>query len=196
MRLLVCLLCCLHRQYATAEIRGSVLVNKLIKVQPVGKTVEKSFVPLTEIPLPRIKAPHGRRHMEDECTKKPGWMEVHDGPRIDIVGDYYDEDAAKTVATVIIPDHIDSKHFEVTTQVPYLTVGHIEAIGYHPSTVRSEHPSECEKIYQDHLEELYSDESADYSEESLEMARMPLFPGGSPLAADDRGLDHIYSDLD
>lgn len=40
------------------------------------------------------------------------------------------------------------KHFEVTTQVPYLTVGPIEAIGYHPSTIKSEHPPECEKIYQ------------------------------------------------
>lgn len=68
------------------------------------------------------------------------------------------------------------KFFEVTTQVPYLTVGPIEAIGYHPSTLKSEHPAECEKIYQDHLAEQYSDENAEYSEESLEMARMPLGP--------------------
>ncbi|CAH2235177.1 jg16165 [Pararge aegeria aegeria] len=68
------------------------------------------------------------------------------------------------------------KHFQVTTQVPYLTLGPIEAIGYHPSTLKSEHPSECEKIYQDHIEDLYSDETTDYSEESLEMAKMPMDP--------------------
>ena len=60
--------------------------------------------------------------------------------------------------------------------MPYLTVGPIEAIGYHPSTIKSEHPSECEKIYQDHIAEMYSDETTDYSEESLEMAKMPVEP--------------------
>lgn len=85
------------------------LLIRLIKVKPVGRIVEKSFIPLTEVPPPRIRPPQVRRHMEDECTKKPGWREVHDGPRVDIIGDYYDEDTAKTVATVIIPDHIDGK---------------------------------------------------------------------------------------
>lgn len=58
--------------------------------------------------------------------------------------------------------------------MPYLTVGPIDGIGYHPSTIKSEHPSECEKIYQDHIAEMYSDETTDYSEESLEMAKMPV----------------------
>ncbi|XP_068632042.1 uncharacterized protein [Battus philenor] len=169
-------------------------MSRLINVKPVGSYVKKSFIPLTEIPPPRIRMPHGRRHMEDECTQKPQWKEVNDGPRVDIVGDYYDDGQAKTVATVRIPDHIDYKHFQITTQVPYLTVGHIEAIGYHPSTIKSEFPSECEKIYQDHLEDQYSEESTDYSEESLEMARIPLLPGGSP--ADEKRLEHIYSDLE
>lgn len=82
----------------------------------------------------------------------------------------------------------------MTTQVPYLTVGPIDAIGYHPSTIKSEHPSECEKIYQDHLDEQYSEESKDYSEESLEMARLPLFPANDG-SADDK-LDKLYSDID
>ncbi|CAH2106696.1 unnamed protein product [Euphydryas editha] len=161
----------------TLEIRGSVMMNKLAKVKPVGGVVGKKFVPLTEIPPPQV--PHsksGRRHFEDECSKRPPAREVYDGNQVDIVGDYYDERVAKTVATVIIPDHIDFKHFQVTTQVPYLTLGPIEAIGYHPSTIKSEHPSECEKIYQDHIAEMYSDETTDYSEESLEMAKMPVQP--------------------
>lgn len=77
--------------------------------------------------------------------------------------------------------------------MPYLTVGPIEAIGYHPSTMKSEHPSECEKIYQDHLDEQYSEESKDYSEESLEMARMPLFLQGAYEDAAP-SLENMYDD--
>ncbi|CAH2235176.1 jg16165 [Pararge aegeria aegeria] len=149
----------------------------LTKVKPVGGNLGNRFVPLTEVPPPRV--PHyrsGRRHLEDECSQRPPPREVFEGSKVDIQGDYYDERVRKTVATVIIPDHIDFKHFQVTTQVPYLTLGPIEAIGYHPSTLKSEHPSECEKIYQDHIEDLYSDETTDYSEESLEMAKMPMDP--------------------
>lgn len=86
------------------------------------------------------------------------------------------------------------KHFEVTTQVPYLTLGPIEAIGYHPSTLESDHPSECEKIYQEHIADQYSDEATDYSEESLEMARMPMFPVDRPDPEDQKRIDHFYSD--
>lgn len=97
-----------QRANVTTHTFFTILI-RLIKVKPVGRIVEKSFIPLTEVPPPRIRPPQVRRHMEDECTKKPGWREVHDGPRVDIIGDYYDEDIAKTVATVIIPDHIDGK---------------------------------------------------------------------------------------
>ncbi|KAM3964337.1 uncharacterized protein ACR2FA_001307 [Aphomia sociella] len=166
---------------------------RLIKVKPVGGSVAKSFVPLTELPPPH--APHaGRRHMED-CTQKPEGRVVYEGAKVEIFGDYYEDRIGKTVAKVIIPDHIDHKHFEVTTQVPYLTVGPIEAIGYHPTTIKSDHPSECEKIYQDHLAEQYSDETTDYSEESLEMARMPLFPNKRPQESVEDRIADIYSDL-
>ncbi|KAL0892765.1 hypothetical protein ABMA27_014471 [Loxostege sticticalis] len=159
----------------SSEIRKSVVLNKLVKVKPVGGNVAKTFVPLTEIPPPHLPHVNGRRHFED-CSQKPPAKDVFGGAKVDIFGEYYDDRWAKTVATIIFPDHIDRKFFEVTTQVPYLTVGPIEAIGYHPSTLKSEHPAECEKIYQDHLAEQYSDENAEYSEESLEMARMPLGP--------------------
>ncbi|XP_035432539.1 uncharacterized protein LOC118264206 [Spodoptera frugiperda] len=194
----------LHIYNVASEIRTNVLVNKLAKVRPVGAHVGKSFVPLTEIPPPHV--PHsdhgpeghpdgsGRRHLNDNCNPKKQGEDTIDGPRVDIFPEYYDDKVAKTVATVIFPDHIDHKHFEVTTQVPYLTVGPIDAIGYHPSTIKSEHPSECEKIYQDHLDEQYSEESKDYSEESLEMARLPLFPANDG-SADDK-LDKLYSDID
>lgn len=82
----------------------------------------------------------------------------------------------------------------MTTQIPYLTVGPIEALGYHPNTIKGEHPAECEKIYQDHLAEQYSDESRDYSEESLEMARMPLGPAGEPTYDDDKKIEEMYND--
>ncbi|XP_045535781.1 uncharacterized protein LOC106718199 [Papilio machaon] len=232
MKILIYLVSCLLNQYVSSEIRGSVIVNKILslhddyqhkprvqtfaptynrktkkeivkltddklkKVKPVGNEVKQNFVPLTEIPPPSVHRGHGRRHLEQDCTKKPEWQEVHGGPKIEIIGDYYEEDHAKTVATVVIPDHIDYKHFEITTQIPYLTVGLIEAIGYHPRVIKSEHPSECEKIYQDHLEEQYSEESDDYSEESMEVARMPLFPGGAIPDSDERKLENIYSDLD
>ncbi|XP_059059210.1 uncharacterized protein LOC131852547 [Achroia grisella] len=180
-------------QYVKSEIGHSVVMNKLVKVKPVGASVAKSFVPLTEIPPPH--APHsGRRHMED-CSQKHEYREAHEGANVDIFGEYYDERVAKTVATVIIPNHIDRKHFEVTTQVPYLTVGPIEAIGYHPSTMKSEHPSECDKIYQDHLADLYSDEMTDYSEESLEMARMPLFRNRVLPQSFEERLENMYSDI-
>ncbi|KAF9407413.1 hypothetical protein HW555_003007, partial [Spodoptera exigua] len=185
----------------------------LAKVRPVGAHVGKSFVPLTEIPPPHVPHPNrphpdahkdghkdghtdksGRRHLEDDCIKKPAGKDVIEGPKVDIFPDYYDDKIAKTVATVIFPDHIDHKHYEVTTQVPYLTLGPIEAIGYHPSTMKSEHPSECEKIYQDHLDEQYTEESKDYSEESLEMARLPLSPPNDPSA--EERVEKLYSDLD
>ncbi|CAG5051808.1 unnamed protein product [Parnassius apollo] len=196
MKVLICLVSCLLYRYVTSEIRGSVMVNKLLKVKPVGSDIKSRFVPLTEFPPPYLHGKSGRRHLEDICNKKPEGIEVHDGPRVEIFGDYYDDGGAKTVATVIIPDHIDHKHYQVTTQVPYFTVGHIEALGYHPSTIKGEQPSECEKIYQDHLETLYSDESPEYSEESLEMARMPLFPEGKPPESAEKRLENIYSDLE
>ncbi|CAG9786360.1 unnamed protein product [Diatraea saccharalis] len=180
-----------------AEIRHSIVGNKLFNVKPVGSIVAKNFLPLTEIPPPHLPHEHyhsGRRHLDD-CSEKPRNREVYSGGRVAIFGEYYDDLVAKTVATVVIPDHIDRKHFEVTTQVPYLTVGPIEALGYHPSTMKSEHPSECEKIYQDHLAEQYSDETTDYSEESLEMARMPLAPveGEAPSSFE---FEKLYSDFE
>ncbi|XP_026725329.1 uncharacterized protein LOC113492179 [Trichoplusia ni] len=197
---LLCLIVLLQVYFAASEIRSSLIVNKLSRVRPVGAHVGKSFVPLTEIPPPHIPHIHvspspSRRHLSDDCTKKPPPREVHEGPRVEIFGDYYDDKIMKTVATVIFPDHIDHKHFQVTTQVPYLTLGPIEAIGYHPSTIKSEHPSECEKIYQDHLDDQYSEESKDYSEESLEMARMPLFPAEVPPSIEEH-LDKMYDDMD
>ncbi|CAK1546973.1 unnamed protein product [Leptosia nina] len=179
---------------ASAEIRSSLIVNKLAKVKPVGGTISKSFVPLTELPPPRVHHASGRRHLEDECTKAPTWKEVHEGGKVEIIGDYYEDKVAKTVATVIIPDHIDYKHFQVTTQIPYFTVGPIEAIGYHPSTLKSDHPSECEKIYQDHIADQYSDETRDYSEESLEMARMPLFAQNMRESIEER-FANMYDDM-
>lgn len=88
------------------------------------------------------------------------------------------------------------KHFEVTTQVPYLTVGTIEGLGYHPSTIKGDHPSECEKIYQDHIDNEYSEEDTDVSEESLEMARMPLFPDDRPPDSVEKRLEKLYDDMD
>ncbi|RVE47258.1 hypothetical protein evm_008126 [Chilo suppressalis] len=187
-------------EYSRAEIRSSLVANKLFKVKPVGGNVAQTFVPLTEIPPPHL--PHdqvhsGRRHLDD-CSQKPNPREVEGGGKVAIFGEYYDDGVAKTVATVIIPDHIDRKHFEITTQVPYYTVGAIEGLGYHPSTMKSEHPSECEKIYQDHLAEQYSDETTDYSEESLEMARMPLSPIEQVRASFEKqiGFDQMYSDFE
>ncbi|VVC99180.1 uncharacterized protein LOC126969330 [Leptidea sinapis] len=178
-----------------AEIRSSVILNKLINVKPVGGIVSKNFVPLTEIPPPKKVHVHsGRRHLEDDCSPAPSWHDAHEGGKVDIMGDYYDDGMAKTVATVVIPDHIDTHHFQVTTQVPYLTLGTIDALGYHPSTIKSEHPSECEKIYQDHIADQYSDEMTDYSEESLEMARMPLFPT-NPGASVEQHFANMYDDM-
>ncbi|XP_047517951.1 uncharacterized protein LOC125058004 [Pieris napi] len=177
-----------------AEIRSSLIINKLGKVKPVGGMISKSFVPLTELPPPKIHHRSGRRHLADECTEAPKWKEVHEGGKVDIFGDYYDDKVAKTMATVIIPDHIDYKHFQVTTQMPYFTVGPIDAIGYHPSTLKSDHPSECEKIYQDHIADQYSDETTDYSEESLEMARMPLFAREFHESIEDRFAE-MYDDF-
>ncbi|KAJ0177009.1 hypothetical protein K1T71_007018 [Dendrolimus kikuchii] len=178
----------------TTEIRDSAILNKLIKVKPVGGSIAKNFIPLTELPAPRTPHYHkdGRRHFEEECSQRPSGKNVYEGAKVDLFGEYYDDGVAKTVATVIIPDHIDRKHFEVTSQVPYLTVGPIEGIGYHPTT---DNPNECEKIYQDHLSELYSEEPTDNSEESLEMARMPLFPPDMPVDVEDR-IEKMYSDLD
>ncbi|XP_075973558.1 uncharacterized protein LOC142974873 [Anticarsia gemmatalis] len=171
----LCIVLLLQVYYASCSIRTSLIVNKLTKVKPVGENVGSRFMPLTELPALNVPAASGRRHLPEDCTQKIPGQEVIEGGNVDIIGDYYDDHIAKTVATVIFPDHIDHNHFDVTTQVPYFTVGTIEAIGYHPSTIKSEHPSECEKIYQDHIDDQYSEESNDYSEESLEMARMPLF---------------------
>ncbi|XP_053607850.1 uncharacterized protein LOC128673786 [Plodia interpunctella] len=186
--------------YATAEIGGSPLMNKLVKVRPVGDNLKKSFIPLTEIPPPTIPTfrPPARRHLDvdpDDCTPKSPKEVVYEGAHVGIFGDYYDDAVAKTVATIIFPDHIDHKHFEITTPVPYFTVGLIEAIGYHPSTPKNEHPPECEKIYQDHLADLYSDDTTDYSDESLEVARMPLLPEKDEKEVEAR-LAEIYSDLE
>lgn len=98
---------------------------------------------------------------------------------------------------IIIAVHFLStdKHFQVTTQVPYLTLGPIEAIGYHPSTIKSEHPKECEKIYQDHIQEMYSDETTDYSDESLEMARIPLLPAETIKREYEERFNDMYDDM-
>lgn len=91
-----------------------------MKVKPVGKSVQRNFMPLTEIPPP--KKPHvhidGRRHFED-CSPKPHGVDVVEGGTVDIFGEYYDEKVAKTVATVIIPDHIDRKNFD-TPPSPFI----------------------------------------------------------------------------
>lgn len=84
----------------------------------------------------------------------------------------------------------------MTSQVPYLTLGLIEAMGYHPTSKPGDHPPECEKIYQDHLDDQYSDEDTEYSEESLEMARMPLFPRNLPSFSAEARLEAMYSDFD
>ncbi|XP_060802900.1 uncharacterized protein LOC132902329 [Amyelois transitella] len=187
---------------ARGEIGGSPLMNKLVKVKPVGSNLRRSFVPLTEIPTPPPPVTQvtesARRHLDidpDDCSKSPVKEVVYEGAKVGIFGDYYDDAVAKTVATVVIPDHIDRKHFEVTTQVPYFTVGLIEAIGYHPSTAKNEYPPECEKIYQDHLADMYSDDTTDYSDESLEVARMPLMPEIKGEGLDEK-LDLIYSDME
>lgn len=93
----------------------------------------------------------------------------------------------------LFPIPLAGKFYEVTTQVPYFTVGPIEAIGYHPTT---QTPNECEKIYQDFLEEQYSSGSdTEYSEESLEMARMPFFPKGERDASFEKRLDTMYGEM-
>ena len=184
---------------AMPEIRTGVQANKLAKIKPVGAAVAKNFIPLTELPPPRLPAVHfhdGRRHLEDNCGRPIPNKEVYEGGNVEIFGDYYEERIPKTVATIIFPDHIDHRHFEVTSPVPYLTVGTIEAIGYHPSTIKSEQLSECEKIYQDHIADQYSDETRDLSEESLEMARMPLFPPEGTQAPIDMEQEHnMYEDM-
>lgn len=87
-------------------------------MQPVGAQVAKSFVALTEIPPPKggMHTPHGppdqisgRRHLQDDCNKKPDPKEIFEGPGVDIFAEYYDDKVAKTLATVIFPDHIDRK---------------------------------------------------------------------------------------
>ncbi|XP_063381114.1 uncharacterized protein LOC134667613 [Cydia fagiglandana] len=194
MKVIVCLV--LQAVYVAGVIRKSALLNKLIDVKPVGPHAVKKFVPLTEIPPPlgAHVHPDGRRHLED-CSPTPWSHNVVDEATVQIIGDYYDDHNEKTVATVIIPDHIDIKHFEVTTQVPYFTVGTIQALGYHPTKPPA--LNDCEKIYQDHMNEQYSEgSSSDYSEESLEMARVPvqaLDPQQPPMDVYD---DKIYQDPD
>ncbi|XP_026333008.1 uncharacterized protein LOC113240022 [Hyposmocoma kahamanoa] len=171
----------------------------LSKVKPVGAPMHKNFLPLTEIPPPHQPLhyhPNGRRHLDDDCTKQPEGKQVWEGGKIHLAQEYYDDAGMRTVATIIFPDHIDHKHFEVTTQVPYLTVGLIDGIGYHPSTIKSEHPPECEKIYQDHIAEAYSDETTDFSEESLEVARVPLYPpAGTQPPLNSVELAGMYADM-
>ncbi|XP_049869374.1 uncharacterized protein LOC126369125 [Pectinophora gossypiella] len=197
----VVLVLCLAIQTCSSmpEIRTGDAANKLTKIKPVGAAVAKNFIPLTELPPPRLPSVHfhdGRRHLDNDCGKPAPNREVVEGGNVEIFGDYYEEKFAKTVATIIFPDHIDRKHFEVTSPVPYLTVGPIEAIGYHPSTIKSEHLSECEKIYQDHIADQYSDETKDLSEESLEMARMPLFPPeGTQPPIDMEQEANMYEDM-
>ncbi|XP_061713519.1 uncharacterized protein LOC133522264 [Cydia pomonella] len=194
MKVIVCLV--LQAVYVAGVIRKSALMNKLINVKPVGPPAVRKFVPLTEIPPPMGPHVHpdGRRHLED-CTPTPWSHNVVDEATVQIIGDYYDDNSEKTVATVIIPDHIDKKHFEVTTQVPYFTVGTIDALGFHPTKPPA--LNDCEKIYQDHMNEQYSEGvSSDYSEESLEMARVPaeaMDPEKPPMDVYD---DKIYQDPD
>ncbi|XP_041978203.1 uncharacterized protein LOC121732402 [Aricia agestis] len=134
-------------------IRESSFFNKLLSLRPAGKDIQV-FVPLTDIPPPPgrpTEQQSGRRHLEVCEPTTEG--EVYVGSE----------------ATVIMPDHIDHKHFEVTSPVPYLTVGPIDGVGFHGKTLPP--MDACEKIYQDHLATLYSDE--DYtSQESLEIARV------------------------
>ncbi|KAL4709955.1 hypothetical protein ACJJTC_003918 [Scirpophaga incertulas] len=109
MKLLVVLAFLQIHKYVVSEIRTGVLINKLLKIKPVGSNAVKTFLPLTEIPTPDFPHVHehsGRRHFE-KCDQKPKPKEVMSGGRVDIFGDYYDDGVAKTVATVIIPDHID-----------------------------------------------------------------------------------------
>ncbi|XP_063361676.1 uncharacterized protein LOC134650672 [Cydia amplana] len=193
MKVIGCLV--LQAMYVAGVIRKSALMNKLINVKPVGPLAVKKFVPLTEIPPPKGAHVHpdGRRHLED-CTPTPWSHNVVDEVTVNIIGDYYDDQNEMTVATVIIPDHIDKKHFEVTTQVPYFTVGTIDALGFHPTKPPA--LNDCEKIYQDHMNEQYSDgvSSSDYSEESLEMARVPaeaMDPLQPPMDVYD---DKVYQD--
>ncbi|KAJ2939209.1 hypothetical protein O0L34_g8523 [Tuta absoluta] len=199
MRDLVIFIYLLQVWYSNAEIGGSVMLNKKQLIKPVGGLIAQSFVPLTELPPPNRPEVHyhsGRRHFDPDCGKREPGKEVYEGAHVEIWGDYYEERFAKTVATVIFPDHIDHRFFEVTTQVPYFTVGPIDAIGYHPSTIKSDHPSECEKIYQDHIADQYTDESTDFSEESLEMARMPIYPPeGGPAPIGEIGEQNMYDDF-
>lgn len=92
-------------------LNNSSVVNRLKNVKPVGGLLGQKFVPLTEIPPPHSPHHHadGRRHLDPDCALKPDPKIVYEGGRVDIFGDYYDEKIAKTVATVIIPDHIDCK---------------------------------------------------------------------------------------
>lgn len=73
--------------------------------------MHKNFLPLTEIPPPHqpVHFHDGRRHMEDDCIKKPDAIEVWEGGKIHIAEEYYDEGGMRTVATIIFPDHIDRK---------------------------------------------------------------------------------------
>lgn len=49
---------------------------------------------------------------------------------------------------------------------------------------------------QDHIAEAYSDETTDFSEESLEMARMPLFPPlGTQPPLNSEQLAEMYGDM-
>lgn len=87
--------------------------SRLINVKPVGGMMANKFVPLTELPPPQAphRHPDGRRHLDPDCSQKPDPKIVYQGAKVDIFGDYYDEKVAKTVATVIIPDHIDRECF-------------------------------------------------------------------------------------
>lgn len=85
---------------------------RLSKVKPVGAPMHKNFLPLTEIPPPHQPVhihQDGRRHLEDDCMKKPEGKEVWEGGKVHIGQDYYDEGGMRTVATIIFPDHIDRK---------------------------------------------------------------------------------------
>lgn len=85
--------------------------------------MNKNFLPLTEIPPPHQPVhfhQDGRRHMEDDCLKKPEGKEVWEGGKVHIAQDYYDDAGMRTVATIIFPDHIDRKFCfylnEITSQ--------------------------------------------------------------------------------
>ncbi|CAG9093309.1 hypothetical protein JYU34_013052 [Plutella xylostella] len=165
MKLVIYFLCLLQvYHHARSEIRASPLLNRLANIKLVG--LDPRSIKHTAFPQP-TPAPSLRRHVDQSGRRQQPEECVPKGPK-----DYYDDDVK--VATVQIPEHMDHIHYAITTPVPYLTVGPIAGLGYHPSTIKSEYPSECEKIYQDHIAAQFSSESNEMENESMEMTRVHI----------------------